>query len=375
MQSTDSFEVPSPDLPRRSWVEIDEQALRHNARLALELASPAGLLPIIKANAYGHGATRTARALADLAGIFGVANLREALELRKANIVARLVLLSPCLPEERRHVVAHGLWPTVSSIAEGLAYARFASEENPAGLHFKIDTGMGRLGAWKEEGLAAVQELSRHPHLKIRLVSTHLSAADEDPVFTKTQLEWFAQVAPALRATCPGVLLHALNSAGILEFPDYAFDLVRPGLMLYGAAPVSRWADRLQPAMSWHTRVVLVQDLPPGRRVSYGGEFVTAKPSRLAVLAVGYADGYFRQIPSETARVLIHGQSCPVVGRITMDQILADVTHLPTVEVGEKATLLGRQGGHEITAVEMARWAGTIPWHVLTAIGPRVHAA
>jgi alanine racemase len=375
MQSTESFAALSPVLPRRSWVEVHGQALRHNASLALDLVRPAGLLPIIKANAYGHGAVRTARALADLAGIFGVANLREALDLRENGVTEPLVLLSPCLPEERAHVVKHGLWPTVSSAGEALAYARLATPEKPVPLHFKIDTGMGRLGAWKEEGLADVRRLSREPALRIRLISTHLSAADEDPGFTREQLEWFAAAAPALREACPGVRLHALNSAGILEYPEFAFDLVRPGLMLYGAAPVGRWGDRLQPAMSWFTRVVLLRELPAGRRVSYGGDYVTSRPTRLAVLGVGYADGYFRQIPSGTARVLIRGQSCPVVGRITMDQILADTTHLPDIEVGDLVTLLGRDGDEQITAGELARWAGTIPWHVLTAIGPRVHAA
>lgn len=361
--------------PPRCWIRIDEGALRGNAEWASRRVAPAGLLPIVKADAYHHGALRIARLLSPHAHAFAVANLAEAVELRNGGISQDLLLLGPCLPGERRPVIDSGFMATVSSLEEAMEYAAAGNEKNPARLHFKIDTGMGRIGAWKEEGMAALSCLRDVPGVRINMVSTHLSAADEDVDFTLGQLEWFRSRESTIRSWFPHARLHALNSAGIIRHPEYAMDLVRPGLLVYGVSPVPEGMRFLSPVMSWKTCIILVRDVPAGRRISYGGEFVTSRPSRLAVLAVGYADGYFRQIPSGTARVLIHGRRCPVIGRITMDQIIADITDLPDaalVAAGEEATLLGTDGGETITASEMAEWAGTIPWHILTAIGSRV---
>lgn len=364
------------NLPFRSWIEIDESALRSNAAQAAEWARPARLLPVIKANAYGHGALLVARTLAPYAEAYAVANIAEAMELRLGGICQDLLLLGPCLPEERAFVLSEGCMPTVSSLAEALAFAALAEATKPAKLHFKIDTGMGRIGAWKEDALEALEALKQEPRILVSMISTHLSAADEDPHFTAQQLAWLKDKEPLLRKWFPGVRLHALNSAGLIRHPEAAFDLVRPGLMLYGVSPVPEARELLRPVMSWRTRVVQVREVPSGRRISYGGDFVTQRRSRVAVLAVGYADGYFRQIPSGGAQVLLRGQRCPVVGRITMDQIMVDATDMEERETlceGETATLLGKDGGEQIRAEEMALWAGTIPWHVLTAIGPRVH--
>jgi alanine racemase len=361
--------------PPRCWIRIDEDALRRNAQWAAGRVAPAGLLPIVKANAYHHGALRVARLLSPFAAAFAVANLCEAGELRAGGIQQDLMLLGPCLPGERRAAIECGFIATVSSLEEALEYAALAGARHPARLHFKIDTGMGRIGAWKEEGLAALARLRDIPGLELDMISTHLSAADEDSGFTLCQLHWFREQEAQLRSWFPKARLHALNSAGILRHPEFSMDLVRPGLLIYGVSPVPEGQDFLSPVMSWMTRIILLRDVPAGRRVSYGGEFITKRPSRLAVLAVGYADGYFRQIPSGTARVVIRGHRCPIVGRVTMDQIIADVTDLPvaeTLQPGDEVTLLGTDGGETITATEMAAWAGTIPWHVLTAIGDRV---
>ncbi|MCS7008553.1 MAG: alanine racemase, partial [Chthoniobacterales bacterium] len=371
--------------PCRSWVEVDEKAIRHNAKLALELASPAGLLPVLKADAYGHGALRVALALRGLADIFGMACLAEAIELQEA--IERtdsgwkpdFLLLSPCLPEERQIAVERNFVVTVSSFKETEFYSKIAEGvSSPCRVHFKIDTGMGRLGAWREEALEQLQMVRCLDWVKVEMISTHLSSADEDEAYTLEQLNWFASVEAHLRREFPNVRLHALNSAGLLRYPKYAFDLVRPGLMLYGITPFNGNKESggkcvsLRPAMEWRAKVLIVREHPPGRRISYGGEFVTRRKSRIAILAVGYADGFFRQIRSGTAQVLIKGQRCPVIGRVTMDQILVDVTDSGDVQPGDVAVLLGRDGDDEITANEFATWASTIPWHVFTSLGPRV---
>jgi len=357
--------------PPRTWLEYDWPAMRSNAERAKALAHGAELLPVIKANAYGHAAVDAANALRGLARHFAVANLWEARQLKAAGVDGEIVLFGPCLPGERAAVVEAGFIPTVSSAEEARAFLSI-SPSTP--LHFKIDTGMGRLGAWCEEAESHLAQLAREgaAHAVV-MISTHLAFADEDRQRTLTQLEWFRSAVHRLRPQFPAARFHVLNSAGILRFPEYAMDMVRPGLLLYGVSPVPEAAHLFRPVMAWRARVALVRNFAKGRSLSYGGEFVTQRDSRIAVIPVGYADGYFRQIPSGRARVLIHGVRCTVVGRITMDMILADVTDVPGVAEGDVATLLGRDGDDEITAAELAQWAGTIPWHVLTSVGPRPH--
>lgn len=356
----------------RTWVEIDEAALRHNVAFAASRVAPSVLLPVVKANAYGHGVGVVCPVLSEFTNFFAVANCEEAFSVLSILPGAQVVLLSPCLAAERAAVVRAGIIPTVSSNAEARAFLRHSTGDHVVPVHFKIDTGMGRLGAWKETGLAELAALKGETGISVVMVSTHLSSADEDEAFTIEQLSWFSSASASLRKEFPGAKFHALNTAGILRFPAHAMDLVRPGLLIYGVSPVPGWQEKLLPVMSWHSRILLKQHMPPGRRVSYGGDFVTSRDSKIGVLAVGYADGYFRQIPSGTAKVIVRGVLCPVVGRVTMDQILVDITDAPEVEEGEPCTLLGKNGDSEITASDLADWAGTIPWHVFTAIGPRV---
>lgn len=364
-------------VPLRSWTELDTGALLHNFQSIEKMVPCAAVLPIIKANAYGHGVLAVASALEKKARAFGVANLREAWELRQAGFKQELVILGTCLPGEREAAVALGGVMTVSSLEEMLAYGILGMRRGErVKIHFKLDTGMGRIGEWKEDGVRSLLAAKKEAGIEIRMISSHLSAADEDSQFTIEQLRWFASAAEILRKEYPTVYFHVLNSAGILRHPEFAFDLVRPGLMLYGVPPVPVASGVLLPAMRWLARIALLRSVPAGRRVSYGGEFVTKRDSVLAILSAGYADGFFRQIRSGTARVLVGGKRCPVIGRVTMDQIVVDVTDLVAsdkITEGDAVTLLGRDGEEEITAGEIATWAGTIPWHVFTAIGPRVH--
>jgi alanine racemase len=348
----------------RTWAEIDLSAIRHNLSVVREkIGVRPGIVAVVKANAYGHGLAKVAEAIAGLVELFGVANVEEAHELTGLN--RDILLLSPSAPGERREVVARRCIATVSSAAEA---ADFAGGR----VNFKVDTGMGRIGCWEENALEELGAMLQMRNVEVHSISTHLPVPDEDASYTLAQLNRFAELARKFRALAPAAKIHALNSAGILGFPSHAQDLVRPGLMLYGSAYPAKFQHLLRPALTWKARVLLVRDVGPNRGVSYGRTFVTAHPMRIASLAVGYADGFPRQVSGRDAHVLIGGIRCPVLGRVTMDQILADVTRVPEVAAGDEAVLIGQQGGEEILARELAEKAGTISWDVFTGIGSRV---
>ncbi len=348
----------------RCWVEIDRAALRHNARVARE-RSGASVLAVIKANGYGHGLAAVAQALAEEVELFGVANLQEALEARAAVRARPVMILGPALAEERAGIVEQGFIPSISSLAEAKAFAQCGA----VSVNCAIDTGMGRMGLAATAALEQVQAIAALPKVTIHSVSTHLAAADEDAVFTRAQLAHFAEVVQQLRAAVPGgYRIHALPSAGVLGFGGHAFDLVRAGLMLYGVAPQPELQETLQPALTWKARVVLLRELPAGSTVSYGHTWTAERPTRVATLGVGYADGYPRAVSSRGAAVLLGGRRCPVLGRVTMDLLMVDVTDAAEVSLGDEAVLLGEG----LPARELADRADTIPWEIFTGIGSRV---
>lgn len=351
----------------RCWAEIDLAAVRHNARVARE-RSGAALLAVVKANAYGHGMIEIARALRDEADLFGVANLHEATDLQESGIRQPILLLGPALPAERAAIDARGFIPSVSSVEEARAFAG-----NRSGINFVVDTGMGRMGCWQEEALTELEKVSQIPGLKLHSVSTHLPVADEDEKFTRQELAEFAELVRQMRARVSAKFkVHALLSAGVLGFAGEAFEIVRAGLMLYGSSPLPERQALLQPVLSLKTHVVLRRDLPAGRTVSYGRTFTTPRPMRVATISVGYADGFPRSLAGNDAAVLIGGKRCPVLGRITMDLTMADVSAVPEVQLGDEVVLIGRQGEEEILAAEMAARAGTVAWEIFTGIGSRV---
>ena len=348
----------------RYWAEIDLSAIRHNLSVVRERIGPKpGILAVVKANAYGHGSIEVARTIARMVELFGVASLDEAVKL--IGLGRDILLLSPSAPGERREVVARHCIATVSTANEA---ADFAGGR----INFKVDTGMGRIGCWEESALEELGDILRLSNVEVHSISTHLPVPDEDAAYTLAQLERFAELARKFRELAPTAKIHALNSAGILGFPGHAQDLVRPGVMLYGSAYPAKFQPLLRPALTWKARVLLVREVGPNRGVSYGRTFVTAHPMRIASLAVGYADGFPRQASGRHAQVLIAGMRCPVLGRVTMDQILADVTRVPEVAAGDEAVLIGQQGAEEILARELAEKAGTISWDIFTGIGPRV---
>jgi alanine racemase len=357
----------------RIRAEIDHAALRHNAAAVRSAVGPKpGILAVVKADAYGHGGPEVAETLAPFAEQFGVATLEEARAVRAAVPEHDILLLSPCVPAEREAVVREGFIPVVSNTAEAKAYAQWADGE-PVRIHLCIDTGMGRIGVWREDAVTTAQEIAVLDNIAVESVSTHLPVADSDPDFTAAELETWNALVAQLHPLLPTAKLHALNSAASLERPQHAADRVRPGLALYGISPLPAFRKSLQPAMTLKTRITLVRDVGPGRGISYGRDFITGKPMRIATLAMGYADGYPRQTSNQGAQVLIRGKRCPILGRITMDQFMVDVTDLPRdVAPGEEVVLFGQQGDAAISVGEVAAWAGTITWDIITRLGKRV---
>jgi alanine racemase len=353
----------------RCWAEIDLAALRHNARVARERTGPqTELLAVVKANGYGHGMIEVARSLRAEADLFGVANLHEALALRASGISHPILLLGPALPEERASINRHRFIASVSSFEEACAFAG-----NPAGINFAIDTGMGRMGCWQDEAIGELEKIAQFPDVVLHSVSTHLPVADEDEVFTEQELMRFAELVRQIRAKIPAACkVHVLLSAGILGFPSYSFEIVRAGLMLYGSSPLPRAQEFLRPVLSLKARIVLLRDFPAGRGISYGRTFITPRPMRVATISAGYADGYPRSLSNRGATVLISGKRCPVLGRITMDLTMVEVTSVPQAQLGDEVVLVGKQGDEEIFSAEIAERSGTIAWEIFTGIGSRV---
>ena len=355
----------------RCWAEINLDAMRRNARaLQRRLGPTARLMAVVKANAYGHGMVQISQALQNEVGMLGVANVQEGLTLRQADIDKPILILGPALEWERTQIVEAGFIPTVSSYEEALAYERLGK---PVQAHLVVDTGMGRMGIWQEQAVETARQILSLKQLRITGVASHLPVADEDEPFTERQLLAFEQVLHELSvAGLRPLEVHVLNSAGALCFPKHAQTLVRAGLALYGAAPLPQFQGELEPVLSWKARLTLVREMGAGRTISYGRTFMTPKPMRVATLAVGYADGYPRHLSNTGAQVLIGGHRCPVLGRITMDQICVDVSAAPTATAGDEAVLIGKQGAHEISVTELAAKAATIPWEIFTGIGARV---
>lgn len=368
----------------RCWVELDEEALQHNVTtLRARLGKSVRFLAVVKANAYGHGAAPVARALAGTVEMLGVADVSEALELTDVVPSSRILIFSPALPSERQIIVRHGFMPTISSVQEAQEYGRLHAQwreslgdemavYQPFLVHLSVDTGMGRIGLWYEELGEKIHDLLKVKDVMIDGISTHLPVADEDDQFTGRQLDHFQRTLDQMREA--GLRLpkvHVLNSAGVIRFPKRAHDMVRVGLALYGSA-AGDFQKSLKPVMTWKSRVSLVREVGPGRGISYGRTFITARPMRVATLAFGYADGYSRHLSGKDADVLIRGRRCAVLGRVTMDQIMVDVSALEEVQPGDEVVILGRQDDEEILASELAEKAGTIPWEIFTSISRRV---
>ncbi|MCX6879989.1 MAG: alanine racemase [Verrucomicrobia bacterium] len=358
-----------PVSPPRAWAEIDLAALRWNLAVAREACGLA-LMAVVKAGAYGHGLEEIARALAmeDLA-FFGVANVREARQIRQAGVTARIYLLGPTWAGEREEIVARDWTPCLSSLEEAREFNRLAAVRGVRlKVHLAVDTGMGR-GGFVAEGLPEVLAgLEQLECLEIEGIGSHLPSADEDEAFTRRQMACFAEIIDALGGAGRFRWRHLSNSAGILGYETGGCNLARPGLMLYGVSPLPGFQPQLRTVMTLKSRVTLVRTLPAGHGVSYGRAFVTTRPTRVATVGIGYGDGYPRCVSGHGAEVWIQGHHLPILGRVTMDQIMVDVTACPEVAEGAEVELFGPN----LPVEEVAKAAQTIVWEIFTGITPRV---
>ncbi len=361
-----------------TYATVNLAALAHNLSCITRYLSPGcEVMAVVKANAYGHGAVETARALA-VRGVerFAVASLDEGIALRQAGLSTSIVVLGALFEEQVSDLVAHRLTPVVSDarILPALAAAA-RSHPAPYPIHIKVETGMGRLGFAPEELLSFLDNPHLRGPLQVEGMMTHLPDADgKDSAFTDRQLGVFRAIVEQIRQRGFALpLVHTANSAAIVRFPGAHCSLVRPGIMLYGyhTLPAVVPAPDLRPVLSLHTTVAQLRTIPQGGTVSYNGTFVATRPTRIAVLPIGYADGYSRQL-SHRGSVLIRGRRASIVGLVCMYMIMVDVTDIAQVQVGETVTLIGRQGQESIWADEVAGWIGTISYEVLCGIGSRV---
>ena len=367
--SRSSLHTPLVPFSRPTWAEVDLSSLRHNVRVLSELAAPATLLAVCKANAYGHDAKLVAPvfdAMPEVA-MLGVASVDEGASLRKAGVSKPILLLSAMLPEEARSAVRAQLTPTIWTRELGLALQQAAEKEKTrVPFHFKVDTGMGRLGARFENAREEFASIKSFDRLDLRGIYTHMACADEeDDQLTRVQLQRFQEFRCQVEVPA-GVVIHAANSAATLRYPGSRFDMIRPGIALYGSNPFPVGDVDLKPVMTWKARITNLKTIPVGASVSYGATWTANKPTRIAIISVGYADGFRRSL-SNRANVLINGTRCPGVGRVTMDQIMADVSGLD-VYLGDEATLFGRG----LPVEEMARQADTISYETLCGVSSRV---
>lgn len=365
--------------PTRVIVNLDR--LAHNMRLLSEMAEGRPLWPAVKANAYGHGAAIIARALGRQGSTkLCVATVTEAVALHAAGVDAQFIVLSAPPPEQASLCVEHGLEPVVCTEASVRALATAASAAaREIGVHLKVDTGMGRLGVAPAQ-LAGLLSLCRElPGVRVAGVMSHLPRADEaDKSFSLQQITAFERLRGELDPD-HSLVFHLANSAAVLDLPGALFDAARPGIAIYGIRPsaeiASPRAAELQPVLEWRTRVSFIKDVPAGTGLSYGHEYRTSGRSRIATLPVGYGDGLARRASATSCgvEVLVRGVRCPLVGRVTMDQCLADVTQLrEEVALGDDVVLIGRHGGEEITAEELATRLATIAYEIVTGISARV---
>ncbi|MBI3551869.1 MAG: alanine racemase [Elusimicrobia bacterium] len=352
---------------RPTWAEVDLSLLRDNLR-KFRRRMPRGvkLLFVVKANAYGHGASACAKAAQDarLADWFGVSSVEEGVALREAGVRLPILVLGSLYPFESFLAAAEfGLTPTVASLESARRLATVAERlGREVDCHLKIETGMGRIGVRPLAAAEVVKFLATRKLVRLQGVYTHLSCAETDPAFTRRQLGLFRE---AVRAVGSASLRHAANSAGALRHAQSRFDMVRPGIAIYGNYP------GFEPVMSLKTKVVFLKNVPKGSSISYGATYRTKRPSRIATLPIGYADGFSRGL-SNQGWALLRGRRCPIVGTVTMDMTMLDATAVPKASVGDDAVLIGRQGSERITASEIAERLGTIPYEVTSMISTRV---
>ncbi len=361
-----------PDL-RPTWAEIDLGAFADNVeKVAASLPTGSRLIAVLKADGYGHGALELARRCSpEHVSMIATSLLEEALELRRGGITLPLLILGPLNAAQVATAVDAGLRIGVVG-PEELSMVCSLARDRDVIIDLKLDSGMGRMGIVESELSAVIEMLRSAPRVKVDAIYTHFASADDDPAFTAVQSANFDGMLEGLRnAGIDAVGHHMANSAATLRGLVRPGHYARCGIALFGAESLIDGDRKTQPVMRWRTEIARLKDLPAGAAVGYGTTFHTARPSRIATLPVGYADGYHRML-SNRAQVLVRGQRVPVVGRVSMDLVTIDVTDVPGAEVQDEVVLLGAQGRDVITAEELAALAGTISYEIFCSVSARV---
>ena len=358
----------------RNQVEINLNALQENCRaIQKRVGSDTKILAVVKSDAYGHGMIPSAQALSEIGvNAFGVGEVHEAVSLREAGVKGDIVIFLGARETEYEEVVHFGLQPVIFDIRQLETLASFAgSKEAQVGVHLKVDTGMGRLGVMPAELEKYAAVIRKEKGLFFAGLMSHFPCADSaEFTSTREQNELFGTLSAQMTGADQRFPLHIANSAAVIRSSDLHWDMVRPGLSLYGCYPSEECLDLvdLKAVMSFTTEIIQVKDVPAGFGISYGHTFVTSRPSRLALLPVGYNDGFLRSL-SNRAHVLVHGKRAEQRGRVCMNVTVVDVTDIPGVQAGDEVVLMGSQGEEEITADEIAGWMGTINYEVLCLFG------
>lgn len=382
-----------------TWCEIDLAAVRFNLKQIRKLTernqfnlrssdgkkavgtNGIGIMPVIKADAYGHGIMEIGRVLSEEnVDILAVSDINEGISLRDQGIKQPIMLFESTLPEHIPFICEYGLTPSICTLDFAKRLNAYAEKLNKTvRVHIELDTGMGRLGIWHEEAFEFIQEIRKCSQLIIEGIFTHFPSADSDKKFTRDQIKNIHDL--VLRLDKTGLIIryvYASNSMGLLGYKTDIFNLFRPGLMIYGLYPDKKVKDviQLKPVLSVKAKVIFVKDIEKGRSISYGRTFVAKKKMKVATIPIGYNDGYLRDF-SNKSHVLIDGVRCPVLGNVTMDQIMVDVSRVKQVKIGDVATIMGAEKDEMISADELARYANTINYEIICHLGnrlPRVYS-
>lgn len=327
-------------------------------------------MAVVKAGAYGHGLEMISRVLESCHIAFlGVANIGEARRIRNAGVQTPIYLLGATWELEREEIVARKITPCISTLQEAQSFHEIAKRRGVRlAVHLAVDTGMGRGGFLPNDLLGKLNDIRKLDGLVIEGIASHLSSSDEDEIFTLQQIASFDDTVEMLGGTEQFKWRHLSNSGGILGYANDCCNLARPGLMIYGISPIADFQEKLRTVMSLKSRVTLVRTVPAGHSISYGRTYVTTQPTRVATVGIGYGDGYPRHVSGKDAEVWIRGKRHPIIGRVTMDQIIVRLPDDSDIECGDEVELFGSN----ISASEVARLADTIVWELFTGITPRV---
>ncbi|CUH92284.1 alanine racemase [Herbinix luporum] len=364
----------------RAQANINLEAIRSNInQVKSKLKKDTKLMVIVKADAYGHGAVEVSKALEnDMADAYGVAIIEEAMELRKAGITKPILILGYTPKEQFDYVVAYDVMQTVFSYDMAADLAKEAKkQQKTAKIHIKIDTGMSRIG-FKDtiESLNEIKKIAALDGISIAGIFSHFARADEiDKSSAKQQIKRFDDFCKLVNEAGIHIpIRHMANSAGIIELPCAEYDMVRCGIATYGIYPseeVDHKSIRLTPAMELKSHIIYIKEVQEGCGISYGSTFVTKRPTKVATIPVGYADGYSRNL-SNIGKVIIRGQYAPIIGRVCMDYFMVDVTDIEGVICGDVVTLLGRDGERSISVKQLAEWSHSFPYELVCTVGRRI---